>query len=773
MKITKRISALLTAFCVAAALTPSAYAAPSVLSGAQINKIAYGINEYHLQKEMYDGMQNIYVAEVDLTRDYIDVEALFSSGGVSRKSTVLNMAKNSGAFVAVNADFFQTSGSDSMSATPTGTLLRDGEILSTPSLGDSGCATVGIKNDNTVDFSYWSQNITLTAPDGASTKIHHINKFYDDGGLILITSDYSGNSIGGDFEIIVNSEGVVTDSFQNAGVLKIPDGSFVIASNTYTNTFLADHFKVGDKVKIDYEITPSDYKDYKMAISGSTLLVKDGAAAEIINSAGIGGYNPRTAMGATADGKTLYIVTIDGRADNAKGMTLSQVADFMMKLGCHNAINFDGGGSTTYVSKTIEEAEPSVKNQLSDNYQRPVSTGVGVIVNKPAWEPISIALRADQNEAFVGGAREFKVISTDVLYNESEIDPSLVSFSVKGIEGTWNGSVFLPTSAGSGLITATYNGMTAEAELLVYENPVAFEFEPSSYSGVKAGDVLTPSVYGIAPSGSRILIPSDEVNWQESSGIEPSGGGIKVLSPVSGSYKAYIGDMYAYIGINTSVIPSGSRFIDPLETNAVNKSTKIAVLGELGADTLYKKGFASPQIAADVNSNNVIASVLFGKSDEEVKLLNSAVINGSGYDAKVIGDVLIIRIDNSGGGISATDSEQWSRLENYLSSSYENNIFILLPESYYQSIGGYYDRARFDGIVQAAAAKGKNVCVIFKNDQNSIYAQNGVHYFGVSGTADVKMSDSASLKNYRYLLFGTDEHGINYTLVTPLRQQLK
>ena len=586
MKITKRISSLLTALCVAAALAPSAYAAPSVLSGAQINKIAYGINEYHLQKELYDGMQNIYVAEVDLTRDYIEVEALFSPDGVSRRSTVLNMAKNSGSFVAVNADFFQTSGSDSMSATPTGTLVSDGKLLSTPSLDEGVCATAGIKNDNTVGFSYWSQNITLTAPDGASTKIHHINKFYDDGGLILITSDYSGNSIGGDYEIIVNSEGVVTDSFQNAGVLKIPDGSFVIASNTYTNTFLADHFKVGDKVKIDYEITPSDYKDYKMAVGGGTLLVKDGAPAEITHSTGIGGYNPRTAMGATADGKTLYIVTVDGRADNAKGMTLSQIADFMLNLGCHNAINFDGGGSTTYVSKTIEEAEPSVKNQLSDNYQRPVSTGVGVVVNKSAWEPISIDLRVDQNETFVGGAREFKVISTDVFYNESEIDPSLVSFSVKGIEGTWNGSVFLPTSAGNGLVTVTYGDMTAEEELLVYESPTAFEFSPSTYTGVKAGDVLNPSVYGIAPSGSRILISSDEVNWQESDGIEPTNGGIRVLNPASDSYKAYIGDMYAYIGINTSVIPSGSRFIDPLETNTLDKNTKIAVLGELGADTL-------------------------------------------------------------------------------------------------------------------------------------------------------------------------------------------
>lgn len=767
MKAFKRLSVLIVAFCLGAGIAPSAYAANPVLSGATINKIAMGVTEYHLQKNLYDGIQNIFVTEVDLSRDYIDIEALFAAGGVSRKSTVLNMAKNSGALVAVNADFFQTSGSDSMSATPLGTLLSDGTLLSTPSLSGGVYATAGIKGDNTADFSYWTQNITLTAPDGESTQVHHINKFYDDGGLIIITPEYSGNSIGGDYEMIVNGEGVVTDLFQAAGVLKIPDGSYVIASNTYTNTFLIDHFKVGDKVKLDFNITPNNYEDYKMAVGGGTLLLKNGAAAEITHSSGIGGYNPRTALGADASGKTLYIVAVDGRAENAKGMTLSQLADFMSRLGCSDAINFDGGGSTTYVSKMPSETEVRVKNQLSDNYQRPVSTGIGVTVSKSAWEPMAIELRADQNEAFVGGTREFKVISTDVFYNESEIDIKDVILSVEGIEGIWSGNLFTPTTAGSGLITAKAGGFTAEAELLVYENPVSFEFEPRYYKKAKAGDVLTPTVYGIAPSGSRIMLPSESVTWQESTGIEQTDGGIKVISQTPGSYKAYIGDMYAYIGINTSVIPNGSRFIDSLESDEINKATKIAVIGELGADTLYKKNIASPQIAEQAISEGAAETILFGNS-ESTAYLNADVISGS-YDTKSLGGALIIKVDNSAGGISATNAEQWSYLENSLTSAHEKNIFIALPESYYTHIGGYADRARFTKLVNTAAANGKNVCVVFKSDNDSVNILGSVRYFGVKGTKDVKYSDSESLKNYRYLLFGVDAGGINYKLVNPLR----
>jgi len=59
--------------------------------------------------------------------------------------------------------------------------------------------------------------------------------------------------------------------------------------------------------------------------------------------------HPRTAIGVTRDRTSLLLVTVDGRSAASVGMTLVELAEFMKTLGAWNALNFDGGGSTTMV----------------------------------------------------------------------------------------------------------------------------------------------------------------------------------------------------------------------------------------------------------------------------------------------------------------------------------------------------------------------------------------------------------------------------------------
>ncbi len=56
--------------------------------------------------------------------------------------------------------------------------------------------------------------------------------------------------------------------------------------------------------------------------------------------------HPRTAVAKLKDGKFL-MVTVDGRSESSGGMSLQQLAEFLLEQGATDAMNLDGGGSTT------------------------------------------------------------------------------------------------------------------------------------------------------------------------------------------------------------------------------------------------------------------------------------------------------------------------------------------------------------------------------------------------------------------------------------------
>jgi exopolysaccharide biosynthesis protein len=121
--------------------------------------------------------------------------------------------------------------------------------------------------------------------------------------------------------------------------------------------------------------TKADIQKWSMqtAIAGGPSLIRDGHIAitneqeRMFRGKQIEDKHPRTAMGYTADGK-LIILVVQGRMPGiADGASLAEEARILKELGCYEALNMDGGGSSCLLVNGKETIKPSDKEG-----QRPV-----------------------------------------------------------------------------------------------------------------------------------------------------------------------------------------------------------------------------------------------------------------------------------------------------------------------------------------------------------------------------------------------------------------
>lgn len=117
-----------------------------------------------------------------------------------------------------------------------------------------------------------------------------------------------------------------------------------------------------------------------------TLLIDDGVNLGAQARVSPTTREPRTAVGVTQDGTKLLIAAIDGRQPGySQGITLPELADFLITKGAWDAVNLDGGGSTSFVARDAQGQ--LVTNSPSDGAFRAVANHLGVRVNEAVGGP--------------------------------------------------------------------------------------------------------------------------------------------------------------------------------------------------------------------------------------------------------------------------------------------------------------------------------------------------------------------------------------------------
>lgn len=432
-----------------------------------------------------------------ITENYIeytpggDVVPIISHGndvyGAASFKAVAAKAAMEGKYViaGLNGDFFNMS-----NGVPTGLTIKDGKLITSESMYNP---SVGFFADGRTIIGRANMNIRLDGPTlGTGTGAIHLNKAVTKAsGIVLYTRDYADDDTNKaaiptyNVLVSVDSEDLylngtvqaTVDSVYNSiGATFIPEGMMLItiASGTDYPGTLAKLMTLvpGDMVSLSFAGDPS-WNDVVYAVGGGEKLITAGRSVAPANAE----IHPRTAVGIRADGSAVFY-TMDGRiAGHSKGSTLSQLANRLLELGCVEAVNMDGGGSTAIHSLYPGDSSTTVVNSPSQSSLRNCANYI-LLINTatPTGVPGNIHLYPYNLRMLAGATQTFTIKGTDANFYPVEV-PSTVLFSATNNLGTFdeNNGFTAGKSAGSGQVVAKVNDYikgTAQIEVVTKPDSV-------------------------------------------------------------------------------------------------------------------------------------------------------------------------------------------------------------------------------------------------------------------------------------------------------------
>jgi len=337
---------------------------------------------------------SIHVVRVDRAQPDLVFRSWHAHGSALGLATLAEMIDNQEAqagtpVVAINGDFFQMP-SKAHPGDPRGLQIVDGELISAPSGGVSfwlDAAGQPHATNVTSDFQ-------VTWPDGTHTPLG-LNETRKTNGVVLFTPNAGWSTLTRNSrELVIERAGEgswlplrVGDTIRarvrevhETGNTPLRPDLMVLSMHQRWSPKLVEA-KPGEALTLSLETEP-DLRGVQTALSGGPVLVRDFTLqplpkAERSKSGKpappelrtMRERHPRTAIG--WNDRFFYLVTVDGRQPHLSvGMTLNELARYMIRLGCREAMNFDGGGSA------MMWVGDGVVNSPSEGEERPIANGL-------------------------------------------------------------------------------------------------------------------------------------------------------------------------------------------------------------------------------------------------------------------------------------------------------------------------------------------------------------------------------------------------------------
>ncbi|MFI0357551.1 phosphodiester glycosidase family protein [Actinomadura sp. 9N407] len=312
-----------------------------------------------------------------------------SPGTVASTEPLSRQAERAGAIAAVNGDFFDIG----RTGAPNGAAVDDGRLIKSARPGwPTGTAGIGRDGLGQVAQIFLDGEVVL--PRGRRIRLDQLNT-HTVRGIGAYTPLWGTRPRANGTEVLV-VDGKVSSISDEPGSGPIPANGFVLLEN---GGDLLRALKPGDPVGLRYRPRSSGRKP-AFAIGGRQVLLENGRIPPLPDPV----RHPRTAVGFTADRRRMILMTVDGRQADSRGVTLAGLAALMKEAGAHDALNLDGGGSSTLLGREPGRSRPRVENQPSGGRERAVPNGIGLFA-KGSGRLTGFSVKTSSTRVFPGLTR--------------------------------------------------------------------------------------------------------------------------------------------------------------------------------------------------------------------------------------------------------------------------------------------------------------------------------------------------------------------------------
>ena len=298
--------------------------------------------------------------------------------------TTSSIAARYDALAAMNAGFFRTTGT--YRGESSGVLMIDGKLISEPLEGRAAIGFIEGAITSEVIFGHLRFSGRLESIRGRRFAVDGLNRPRGANELVVYTPEFHRNTLTtpDGVEVICRRNRIIHIR-DGRGSGAIPVEGFVLSASGVAREWVIANLRAGSPIRLDLRLMPVEtekrdkWNRASFIVGGGPQLIKAGRIAitfeeEKVAPRFVNDRHPRSAIALLRDGRVL-LATVDGRQPGVSaGMSLPEFARLLLEFDASEAINLDGGGSTTMV------VNGKVVNTPSDQTgERPVSDAILLI----------------------------------------------------------------------------------------------------------------------------------------------------------------------------------------------------------------------------------------------------------------------------------------------------------------------------------------------------------------------------------------------------------